>query len=432
MYFCPIGCREEPFDSPSELKDHIGNHLPGAPAGQIQAMVLLGEKPGPDDSTNECPLCKYTLIGFKRYIKHVGRHLEQLALFALPDLEGGLEDADKDQDGESLASPSYSSGQISSDAEDRPDSPSGHQVAPGEEEPDTVSNSIRKILTKLVNQSDPVKSGNVKRVLGDNGEHMDSVIAEIQTELQKLRPGSALQTVLENQRELDVPPQNFPPFSVPPSDFATPSSATVAHDEHQNYVPSTSEEDSEQHPQANGELIGGRELVDQFLRKAAAAMDRRKQSTTEAPGVNHNSAYQTVGNHFNMYDDIYSANVQLPTPNHDVYSKNLAQQPAAFNAADLGQSRPADLPAIGLGNAMLDTSQSYLEVDEGFDQLMGSVVEPKEHMPTTSEDVPRFKVKDASGRKRSFSFSSGQYMGGTLAPRRPTHLPTAKPKRRLI
>ena len=128
MYFCPIGCREEPFGSSSELKDHLGNHLSGAPAGQIQAMVLLGENPAPDDATNECPLCKYTLTGFKRYIKHVGRHLEQLALFALPDLEEGLDDTDTDQDEDSLASQSHPTGQISSDAEDRPDSPSGHQA----------------------------------------------------------------------------------------------------------------------------------------------------------------------------------------------------------------------------------------------------------------------------------------------------------------
>jgi len=57
-----------------------------------------------------------------------------------------------------------------------------------------------------------------------------------------------------------VPPQNFPPFSLPPSDFAAPSSATVAHDDHQNYVPSTSGEYSEQHTQANGEMM----LLDQM------------------------------------------------------------------------------------------------------------------------------------------------------------------------
>ncbi|KAK4217785.1 zinc finger protein klf1 [Rhypophila decipiens] len=57
-----------------------------------------------------------------------------------------------------------------------------------------------------------------------------------------------------------VPPQNFPPFTLPPSDFAAPSSATVAPEEPQNYAPSTSGDYSEHHPQAAGEMM----LLDQM------------------------------------------------------------------------------------------------------------------------------------------------------------------------
>ena len=90
--------------------------------------------------------------------------------------------------------------------------------------------------------------------------------------------------------------------------------------------------------------------------------------STDASGMDHNSAYQDLGNDFNMYDDIYSANVQLPTPVHDVYNKNLAQQFAAFTAAELFQAQPAHLSPIGQGNAMLYTPQSLNDVDEGFDE----------------------------------------------------------------
>ncbi|KAK4234650.1 fungal-specific transcription factor domain-containing protein [Achaetomium macrosporum] len=57
-----------------------------------------------------------------------------------------------------------------------------------------------------------------------------------------------------------VPPQNFPPFSLPPSDFATSSAGTVARDEQQPYPPSTSAEYNDQQPQASGEMM----LLDQM------------------------------------------------------------------------------------------------------------------------------------------------------------------------
>lgn len=82
-------------------------------------------------------------------------------------------------------------------------------------------------------------------------------------------------------------------------------------------------------------------------------------------GMDHNSAYQDIGS--NMFEDIYSANVQLPTPIHtNIYNKDLAQQFAAFTAADLCQPQPAHLSPIGQANAMLFTPTSLN--DEGFDE----------------------------------------------------------------
>ncbi|KAL2261139.1 hypothetical protein VTK26DRAFT_4651 [Humicola hyalothermophila] len=57
-----------------------------------------------------------------------------------------------------------------------------------------------------------------------------------------------------------VQAQNFPPFSLPPSDFGTSSSGAVARDEQQTYAPSTSAEYTDQQPQAAGEMM----LLDQM------------------------------------------------------------------------------------------------------------------------------------------------------------------------
>ncbi|KAL2153065.1 hypothetical protein VTH82DRAFT_4220 [Thermothelomyces myriococcoides] len=57
-----------------------------------------------------------------------------------------------------------------------------------------------------------------------------------------------------------VPPQNFPPFSLPPSDFATSSAGPVARDDQHAYAPSTSGEYTDQQPQSTGEMM----LLDQM------------------------------------------------------------------------------------------------------------------------------------------------------------------------
>ncbi|KAK4448095.1 zinc finger protein klf1 [Podospora aff. communis PSN243] len=49
-------------------------------------------------------------------------------------------------------------------------------------------------------------------------------------------------------------PQNFPAFTLPPSDFNTPSSATVGREDQSPYVPATSAEYADHHPQT-GEMI---------------------------------------------------------------------------------------------------------------------------------------------------------------------------------
>ncbi|KAK5652584.1 hypothetical protein OQA88_10345 [Cercophora sp. LCS_1] len=82
-------------------------------------------------------------------------------------------------------------------------------------------------------------------------------------------------------------------------------------------------------------------------------------------GMDHTSAYNDLGS--NMFDDIYSANVQLPTPIHtSIYNKDLAHF-AAMTAAELCQPQPAHFSPIGQQNTMLYTPTSMND-DEGFEE----------------------------------------------------------------
>lgn len=93
---CPFKC-EGSFPFASELRRHLSvHHMPGVPEEQLNAATTLGEKPAANDTATACPVCLHTVVGSKQYIKHVGRHLEQLALFALPSIEAE-DDSDEDE-----------------------------------------------------------------------------------------------------------------------------------------------------------------------------------------------------------------------------------------------------------------------------------------------------------------------------------------------
>ncbi|KAF5724201.1 transcription factor Cys6 [Fusarium mundagurra] len=84
---CPFKC-ENTFPSAVELGDHIRHqHLPNASEAHLSTVVARGEVSVSNDVTKQCPLCTRAISGLKSYIKHVGRHLEQLALHALPKIE---------------------------------------------------------------------------------------------------------------------------------------------------------------------------------------------------------------------------------------------------------------------------------------------------------------------------------------------------------
>ncbi|KAI6763928.1 hypothetical protein HG530_007717 [Fusarium avenaceum] len=84
---CPFKC-EGSFPSAAELSRHVKDkHLPNGDEQELETVVSLGKKTASADIINQCPVCGSVVSGLKNYIKHVGRHLEQLGLFALPSLE---------------------------------------------------------------------------------------------------------------------------------------------------------------------------------------------------------------------------------------------------------------------------------------------------------------------------------------------------------
>ncbi|CAG8953812.1 hypothetical protein HYFRA_00006704 [Hymenoscyphus fraxineus] len=74
-------------------------------------------------------------------------------------------------------------------------------------------------------------------------------------------------------------------------------------------------------------------------------------------------------------EDLYSANVQLPTPSHDVFQRALA----GFETSGIpyGADPIPHISPIGHGNTMLYTPTSLREVDEGFEDFAPNNCNPQ-------------------------------------------------------
>ncbi|KAK3685899.1 hypothetical protein B0T22DRAFT_482821 [Podospora appendiculata] len=100
---CPEkGCAgSHHFESAMQMKSHILKEHPNASdSKQLESLLLLSEQPKSLGRSAECPLCHAVLGNFTQYQRHVGRHQEDLALFALPSLEADGSDQDRDEDEE--------------------------------------------------------------------------------------------------------------------------------------------------------------------------------------------------------------------------------------------------------------------------------------------------------------------------------------------
>ncbi|KAF5597623.1 zinc finger transcription factor ace1 [Fusarium subglutinans] len=95
LYSCPFACDLE-FSSPSECIKHVSrSHAGSVNTTDLDALVYLSQKPMDISRGVPCPFCAEMMRSASQYQRHVGRHQEQLALFALPTVESD----DKDERG---------------------------------------------------------------------------------------------------------------------------------------------------------------------------------------------------------------------------------------------------------------------------------------------------------------------------------------------
>ena len=87
-WHCAYGCQDT-FPSASEFKQHTSRfHSDAVATTQLNALAGLSERRMALDVVMECPLCLEKVKSVKQYHRHVGRHQEELALFALPKITG--------------------------------------------------------------------------------------------------------------------------------------------------------------------------------------------------------------------------------------------------------------------------------------------------------------------------------------------------------
>ncbi|OTA65390.1 hypothetical protein K449DRAFT_431992 [Hypoxylon sp. EC38] len=98
LWHCAF-CSHQPFYSSERLRGHLQNyHLNTASDDQIRASMELCTSSRPLDSVSNCPLCQELMSSVNEYKRHVGRHLEDIALFVLPhalDDDNGIEIPEK-------------------------------------------------------------------------------------------------------------------------------------------------------------------------------------------------------------------------------------------------------------------------------------------------------------------------------------------------
>jgi hypothetical protein len=84
VWVCPYGC-VEPMRSPDTFRSHIETaHTHSAPGDVTQTLIAACGRTIDKVPIRTCPLCTKLCPSAKHWTKHVGHHLEQLALFSLP------------------------------------------------------------------------------------------------------------------------------------------------------------------------------------------------------------------------------------------------------------------------------------------------------------------------------------------------------------
>lgn len=95
-WYCSLGCSHE-FLEREGIRSHILDaHSEAALSTSLETLSSLGEKPRPLNQEVMCPLCHVELRSITEYAKHVGKHLVDIALFALP--SGKVDDEEKNDE----------------------------------------------------------------------------------------------------------------------------------------------------------------------------------------------------------------------------------------------------------------------------------------------------------------------------------------------
>ena len=95
-----LGHCNEVFQIREELEEHVRTHIEQSiPPAQLKVFVDTAARfPDKVHTEIECPLCASKITGMANLEKHLGRHLEGLALFALPHPETVSVDASESGD----------------------------------------------------------------------------------------------------------------------------------------------------------------------------------------------------------------------------------------------------------------------------------------------------------------------------------------------
>ena len=99
VWVCSDHCQQA-FPSSAQLITHLKKlSLINVADAQLPALIEMRASPIPRNAESSCPLCNLRVVGIDSLQKHLGRHLEELALFALPN-----DAAEPDDDTETSAS----------------------------------------------------------------------------------------------------------------------------------------------------------------------------------------------------------------------------------------------------------------------------------------------------------------------------------------
>ncbi|KAK5684817.1 hypothetical protein LTS10_002892 [Elasticomyces elasticus] len=95
---CPYGCHDVLATSELFQIHVVRNHDQKLEDPNMHRMIDACAQPlGDESATSHCPLCQKMIVPQKRFFKHLGHHLEELALFSLPShLHGDESDAESD------------------------------------------------------------------------------------------------------------------------------------------------------------------------------------------------------------------------------------------------------------------------------------------------------------------------------------------------